>query len=139
MMMNIRYNEQPVLLTKEVAKLYSVLPKEIGGNFLKHLERFEEGEHFYLLEDEELEMFKKEYPKAVSKQEDYVFLWTDKGLYEHALLLNGKNVWRAYCEYIYHNFEYWEKVQRIIRIVQNAASFIETHPFSNELMRGCNR
>lgn len=124
MKMNLEYHKEPVFLTKEVAEMYKTTPRHIENNFLQHEERFEEGEHYYLIENEEFNIFKTVYPKAVNEWENHVYLWTEEGLLKHAQLMKGIQAWEVFNYYISYYFKNSKEVKDALSTIQKAADQI---------------
>jgi len=127
----IQFNEEAVMETRELAKLYCKTPSEITNAYFLNPDRFQEGEHYYLL-DEEYEgftEFKKKHLDEECINMEEVYLWTDEGLYEHALLLKGKHLWHAYCQFIYFVFNKSEEVKQAVQVLQRAEDILLKEKF----------
>ncbi|MFC7686245.1 ORF6N domain-containing protein [Ureibacillus sp. GCM10028918] len=118
----IQFNGELVVETNELGRMYCQTPHEITRAFFQNKGRFQEGEHYYLLDDrfDDFEVFKYENldNECINHQE--IYLWTEQGLYEHALLLNGKLAWHAYCQFIYFVFNKSDEVKKAIQVLQKA-------------------
>ncbi len=125
----ILFKGEPVVETNEVASMFNTTSKDVMAVFLQNKERFQEGVHYYLLDNrfEDLEEFKKEQLNKESADQTEVYLWMYHGLYELAELLNGKFAWYAYCKFIYELFNISDDLEKAIKIVQKAKDRIVKH------------
>ena len=82
----IKYKDQPVCTTQQLAQFYCCSEKNLGDNFAYQRERFEEGKHFVKLEGEELRAFKQcpGNSGSVAPRTPNLILWTEMGAARHA-------------------------------------------------------
>lgn len=93
----IEQNNQRVLLTNQIAELYGTTDRRISENFVRNQERYQEGKHFYCLEDKEKRDFIDHTQIAdSSKNAKSLYLWTEKGALLHAKSLNTDKAWQMY-------------------------------------------
>ncbi|QCR31026.1 ORF6N domain-containing protein [Lysinibacillus sp. SGAir0095] len=133
----IEFNGESVVETRELAKLYCKTPNAITRTYFHHQDRFKEGEHFYLIDDryEDFEEFKMECLDGECLNHERIYLWTDQGLYEHALLMNGKLAWHSYCQFIYFVFNKSEEVKQAIQVLKKAEDIITKEKFLYVLVK----
>lgn len=88
---------QRVLSTAQLAEAYNADVKIVSNNFNRNKGRYKEGKHYFLLQGEELRIF-----KAVHQNDEQLkfatalYLWTEKGAWLHAKSLNTDQAWEAY-------------------------------------------
>ena len=74
------YSEQRVLTTEQLAQVYERSVTQIKQNFSNNISRFEEGKHFFKLEDEELKKLRVEnFDLQISSMTRSLYLWTKRG------------------------------------------------------------
>lgn len=94
----VRYQNQPVVTSDLLAKLYGASTKNINDNFLNNSGRFLEGKHFHRLEGDALREFKN-YPEnigVVARQTRHLILWTERGAARHAKMLDTDQAWEVF-------------------------------------------
>lgn len=94
------YKSVPVLTTAQLAEFYGTQPRNITDNFSNHLDRFEEGKHYFKLEGVELKSFKDCTDNIgsaqISKNARNIILWTEKGAARHAKMLSTDQAWNVF-------------------------------------------
>ncbi|MBQ9488262.1 MAG: ORF6N domain-containing protein [Selenomonadaceae bacterium] len=119
----IEYSNEPVLTTEVLAKYYETSVKIISQNFIRNIDRFEEGKHFFKLEGETLQAF-----KTVPQNEEWfkhfsvLYLWTRRGAARHAKMLNTEKAWEVFEKleefYFDHEKFEWNKARTDGKIVR---------------------
>lgn len=118
--MNImEFNGEAVVETRELARMYAKPVSEITKVYLQNKERFKEGQHFYLV-DYRVEKSASDHPDPIGPNHKISFLWTDRGLYEQATLMDAQHAWHSYCRFIYFVFNKSEEMKRVIQAFQKA-------------------
>ncbi|MER2058187.1 MAG: ORF6N domain-containing protein [Niallia sp.] len=86
-----------VLTTNQLSEAYSIDPKIITNNFQRNKNRFQQGEHYFVLKGEELKQFKGSHQNdATLKYASVLYLWTEQGAFLLAKSLNSDKAWTAY-------------------------------------------
>ena len=98
----IDWNNQRVLISKQVADAYGATVKNISMNFSHSKEYFKEGVHYYKLTGEDLRAFKR-YTKRIGMAEihpyaAWAYLWTYQGCARHCKMLNTPKAWAMFDE-----------------------------------------
>ncbi len=97
----IEHKSQRVLTTQQVAYGYETEPIKIQQNFSNNRERYIQGEHYFILEGEELKAFKSNLENfEVAPNVNRMFLWTEKGAFLHAKSLGTDRAWEVYYELV---------------------------------------
>lgn len=94
----IEYKGQRVITTELLAQVYETTPKNIRMNFANHEDNFKEGIHYYLLQGEELQLFKN-YANdigIVGKNAPMLYLWTERGANRHCKILDTPKAWEQF-------------------------------------------
>jgi DNA-binding CsgD family transcriptional regulator len=95
----VRYQDQPVVTTELLAKLFGTEQATIRKNFSRNEERFELGKHFFTLEGEELKDFKElhcvtnSHTVKIALQTRVLTLWTKRGAARHSKMLGTDQAW----------------------------------------------
>ena len=94
----IQYKSVPVMTTEQIAGFYGAEPKNIQNNFLRNVDRFIDGKHFFKLEGDELRELKESLTisKMVSPNTRSLTLWTEKGAARHAKILDTDQAWDVF-------------------------------------------
>lgn len=94
----VDYSGQRVLTTEQLAQAYECEPNNIKKNFKVNKDRFEEGKHYYLLEDDALKSFKDEVTNSnlVGKNASHLILWTRRGASRHSKMLGTDRAWEMF-------------------------------------------
>ena len=95
----IVWENQRVLISKQVAKAYGTTTNVIKENFRRSKEYFEEGVHYFKLTGEELRALKAQFNEfrnsdfvsPVPKMANCLYLWTYEGCVRHCKMLNTPN------------------------------------------------
>ena len=111
------YQNQRILTTSQLAESYETTDRRISENFNANRDRYQEGKHFYCLENESLSQFKNEYGNSViAANVNKLYLWTEKGTLLHAKSLGTDKAWEVYEMLI----ETYFKVQQTFKQVSQA-------------------
>ena len=93
----IEYQNQRVLTTQQIAEAYGTESKNIHMNFSNNRDRFIPGKHYYILEGEELQEFKRDTNIiGVAQNVNKLYLWTEKAALRHAKILDTDEAWQVY-------------------------------------------
>ena len=91
------YQNQRILTTAQLAESYETTDRRISENFNANRDRYQEGKHFYCLENEALAQFKNEYGNSViAANVNKLYLWTEKGCLHHAKSLGTDKAWEVF-------------------------------------------
>ena len=86
----IEQNGQRVLTTQQLAESYETDSRRITENFNRNSERYQEGEHYFVLEGKALFNFSIRYAGRMSlKRISKMYLWTERGAIMHYNTLRG--------------------------------------------------
>lgn len=109
----LEWNNERVLTTKELAQAYECKEKQIRQNFNNHKERYVEGKHYYMLKGDDLSNFKS-YVKSmdyidkidlVAKNTRHTTIWTKKGAFMVAKLIDTDKAWDMYEQLVDFYFD----------------------------------
>ena len=91
----IEYRGQRVVTTEQLAAGYGTDEVNIRKNLSRNLERFEEGEHYFLLTGSELKGFKNLVPEShlVNKHTSQLILWTERGAARMSKVVDTDQAW----------------------------------------------
>lgn len=97
----ITYQQQPVVTTDLLAKLYGTDDARIRQNFSRNEDRFIAGKHFHKLEGEALREFKRAQSSSkilcgVPRNVNSLLLWTERGAARHAKMLDTEQAWEVF-------------------------------------------
>ncbi|OAB27762.1 antirepressor [Paenibacillus macquariensis subsp. defensor] len=92
----INHNGQRVLTTAQLAESFGTETKIISKNFERNENRYSRDKHFFLLEGDELRVFKASRQNDVSPNINCLYFWTEKGAWLQAKSLNTDKAWEAY-------------------------------------------
>jgi hypothetical protein len=93
----LEHNQQRVLTTTQLAEAYGADRQQISKNFVRNVNRYTQGKHYFALSGEE----KRNFLNHVQiddglKNAQIIYLWTEKGAWLHAKSLNTDEAWAAY-------------------------------------------
>ena len=100
----IVWENQRVLISKQVAKAYGTTTNVIKENFRRSKEYFEEGVHYFKLTGEELRELKAQFNEfrnsdivsPVPKMANCLYLWTYQGCVRHCKMINTPEAWKMF-------------------------------------------
>lgn len=95
----VEFKNQRIMTTKTLAEQFGTKEENIKANFNRNLERFIEGKHYYQLQGEELQEFKRLVTNSNDPSIKYASvlnLWTDCGAARHAKILQTDEAWEVY-------------------------------------------
>lgn len=93
----IVHDNRRVLTTSQLAESYGATDRKIVDNFNNNKERYKEGKHFILLTGDDLKRFKRENENfGFAQNLNKLYLWTEKGAWQHAKSLGTDEAWSAY-------------------------------------------
>lgn len=103
----VEWKGERVITTAQLAEVYETSPDNVKVNFNRNAIRFQRGKHFYLLEGEELKLFKNQVTDSylVDKHTSQLYLWTRRGASRHCKILDTEKAWEQfdYLEEAYFN------------------------------------
>lgn len=94
----IEYRGQLVLTTEQLADFYGTKVVNIQKNFQNNADRFVEGDHYFKLEGEALNIFKsiaKNFPQPL-KFTSRLYLWTKRGAARHCKSIGTDRAWDVF-------------------------------------------
>lgn len=106
------WNNERVLTTKQIAEAYGCKEKQIRQNFNNHKDRYKEGKHYYTLKGSDLKFF-KDYVNSmeyvdnidlVDKRAPHTTIYTKKGAFMAAKLIDTDKAWDMYEQLVDHYF-----------------------------------
>lgn len=125
---SLTHNHLPVITTELLAELYGTERQRLTNNFNRNKERFIEGEHFFLIEGDELRELKNRNSLRVSvkiaRNVRSLILWTERGAARHAKMLETDQAWEV--------FEKLEDCYFNQKTPQKSESAISNIPFPKE-------
>ena len=83
----VKYDDQVILTTEQLAEFYGATTQSIAQNFKNNEEKFEEKKHYYLLKGAQLKEFKSQFENfelPINKFASQLYLWTKRGASRHA-------------------------------------------------------
>lgn len=96
----ITYQQQPVITTELLAKLYGTDAHNIRKNFFSNADRFIAGKHFIKLEGAALREFKHSITESdsvkIARNVNSLLLWTERGAARHAKMLDTEQAWEVF-------------------------------------------
>ena len=99
----IEHNNARVITSKQLADVYGTDSKTIVYNFRYHKKRYTEGKHYFVLQGEELRA--KREIHALPKNQNKLYLWTERGALLLAKSINTDVAWEAYERLVDFYFE----------------------------------
>ena len=98
----ISWQNQPVLVSKQVAKAYNTTVNCLNKNFTRAKEYFTEGVHYFKLTGDALRQFKSQVKKIhmaeIHPYAAWAYLWTYQGCARHCKMLNTPEAWQMFNE-----------------------------------------
>ena len=143
----IEHSNQRVLLTSQIAEAYGTNTDTITRNFNRNKERYQEGKHFYILQSEELKVFRASgqfdlLPNNINK----LYLWTEKGALLHAKSLGTDKAWEVYDMLVETYFNAKQQslgysdlspqLQFMINI-ENEQKAIKSREYTKKILKSC--
>lgn len=95
----IEFKNQRIMTTKTLAEQYGTEENNIKTNFNRNKSRFLEGKHYYQLQGEELQEFKRVVTDSIDPSIKFcstLTLWTEKGAARHAKILDTDEAWDVF-------------------------------------------
>lgn len=93
----ISHQKQTVITTDLLARKLGSNLNNLMQNFGNNEERYQEGVHYYKLTGEILQDFRKNNPELkISGRMRTLYLWTEKGCFNHVKSLGTEEAWDAY-------------------------------------------
>ncbi len=108
----VGYQNVAVVTTRMLADYYETEPAQVLNNFNRNSERFIEGKHYFRLAGEERKNWhlslSKRYGKIIDMRGGNILLWTKRGTFNHAKLINTDQAWNVYEMLQDFYFEFYE-------------------------------
>lgn len=93
----IEYRGQLVLTTEQLADFYGTKTVNISANFKNNEDRFIEGDHYFKVEGEELNILRsKIFCLQISPKTRTVYLWTKRGCARHCKSIGTDTAWDVF-------------------------------------------
>ena len=92
------YKEIRVLTTQQIADAYGTDAQVVTNNFNRNKDRYVEGKHYICLTGDEKADFinKNQNDFSSFTRAKAIYLWTEKGAFQHAKSLNTDKAWEVY-------------------------------------------
>ncbi|MGJ0639145.1 ORF6N domain-containing protein [Xenorhabdus bovienii] len=140
----VEYRGQRVVTTEQLAVGYGADVKNIQMNFTNNKSRFEEGKHYFKLEGEELQQFKR-LPNSfglVSKYTSQFILWTERGAANHSKMLETDQAWNYFDDLTEFYFTRRDAITTEAELLSNPAklrSMLSVYAENVERLEGENK
>lgn len=138
------WNNERVLTTKQIAEAYGCKEKQIRQNFNNHKDRYKEGKHYYTLKGSDLKFF-KDYVNSmeyvdnidlVDKRAPHTTIYTKKGAFMAAKLIDTDKAWDMYEQLVDHYFTVNDAVNKPALPSDRSMTFRrKSHPCSKHWPR----
>lgn len=94
----VERNGQRVITTALLAEVYETDADNVKKNFSRHKDNFVEGTHYFLLQGEDLRLFKDRVTDSplVGKNANQLYLWTERGANRHCKILDTDKAWEQF-------------------------------------------
>ena len=92
------YNGMRVIMSEQLAELYDTTSKIISFNFNNNRTKYVAGLHYFLLDGEEMKVFRDEH--GLPKNTRCIYLWTESGALLHAKSIRSDRAWDIYNELV---------------------------------------
>lgn len=97
----VKYDDQVILTTEQLAEFYETSTRAIAQNFKNNESKFQEGKHYFLLRGKNLKKFRlqfENFESQISPMTRALYLWTKRGASRHAKMLGTDRAWDVYDE-----------------------------------------
>lgn len=123
----LKHGGLPVATTAILADKLGASVDQLNLNYERNVSRYKEGKHFFLLKGGKLTEFKKEckilYPSnrylQISSKARSLYLWTERGAYNHTKSLGTDEAWDAYERLVDDYYRLQEAVQVVGSVIAN--------------------
>ena len=105
----IFYQDQPVLMSNQLAEIYETQEANIRRNYADNKEHFEPTKHFFKLEGDELKnfiLYVRNSHLQISSKTRFLMLWTARGAARHAKMLGTDKAWEVWERLEDHYFNH---------------------------------
>lgn len=94
----IEWKGQRVITTALLADVYETDTENVKRNFNRHKDNFVDGKHYFLLQGEDLRVFKDRVTDSplVGKNANQLYLWTERGANRHCKILDTDKAWEQF-------------------------------------------
>lgn len=139
----------------QVVATGAMLSKRLGctearfkDNYAENKSRYQEGVHYYLLKGEDLKEFKNQVENSdivqIGKRSAQIYLWTEKGAFNHVKSLGTDEAWEAYQNLVDTYFKVRQIAGNLPRVVlpdftdpiKAAEAWIEQAKLAKSAMEG---
>lgn len=107
----IRYNNVPVITSKQIADAYGTNTNTITKDFNRNKQRYVEGKHYVVLTGSALKEFKTRGQNVTLSKSKSLYLWTERGALMLAKSINTDVAWEAYERLV--DFYFQKKVENV--------------------------
>ena len=126
----LAYKGVRVITSELLAKEFGTNADHLAVNLSRNKSRFEEGVHFYRITGEELKALKNDitFCKVVGSNANQLMLWTERGVFRHAKILETDQAWNAYerLEDVYFAVQEARRAPTMAELVlQNAQALVD--------------
>lgn len=125
----VRYNNIPVITTKQVAEAYGTDRKTVSHNFSRNKNRYIVGKHYFMLSGEELNCVRQNGDcknlqssnagLQIDPRTRKLYLWTERGALLLAKSINTDTAWDAYERLVDFYFEKKEETPQLPSVQQS--------------------
>ena len=92
----LKYQDLIVVTTSILAESLGSEESQLNKNFNRNKERYIEGVHYFQLTGDDLLLYKSNCPLQISSKTRSLYLWTEKGAFNHVKSLGTDKAWEAY-------------------------------------------
>lgn len=94
----LAYKGVRVITSELLAKEFGTSSENLASNLSRNKSRFEEGVHFYRVAGYDLRALKNSiaFSNVVGANANQLMLWTERGVFRHAKILETDQAWEAY-------------------------------------------
>ena len=103
----MQWENKRVCMTKDLAAMLGVRKGHLLRNFSRNRERFQDGEHVYWMEGEDMQQFKKGHREI--QRLTHCLLWTEKGAYRAMQLFRAPHVKHNYIQKVFPYYQEGEQ------------------------------
>ncbi|WP_237387005.1 ORF6N domain-containing protein [Xenorhabdus sp. Sc-CR9] len=140
----VEYRGQRVVTTEQLAAGYGADAKNIQDNFQKNRQRFIEGKHYFWLEGEELQVFKRlpDNFGVANKYTSRLILWTERGAANHSKMLETDQAWGYFDDLTEFYFTRRDSITTEAELLSNPAklrSMLSVYAENVERLEGENK
>ncbi len=109
----LKHQEQVVATSEQLADKFGVDVKRLVKNFNNNKTKYVEGKHYFLLKGEDLSLYTQNLDVQISSKTRHLYLWTEKGAFNHVKSLGTDEAWDAYQFMVDKYFRMREMAEKI--------------------------